>query len=176
MPTLTVLHDCATVQLHDGSRVLIDAADYPSVSAHHWRRDTPPNSTGTYAVMQESRKLAAGRTRRHTRLHRFLLAPPSTMSVDHVNGDGLDNRRANLRLCTKSQNAQNTRRVKGRSAFKGVVWDCVRSKWSARLKVGERRLMLGNFATEAEAAAAYDRAAREHFGEFACTNADLGLI
>ncbi len=93
------------------------------------------------------------------------------IEIDHRNGDTLDNRRKNLRVVTKNQNQQNRHHVEGRSRFKGVGW-CQYS-WRAYIKVNQKFIHIGMFPTEEDAARAYDVVAREHFGEFACTNADL---
>jgi len=90
--------------------------------------------------------------------------------IDHVNGDRSDDRIANLRPCSRRENAWNTR---GRSAsgFKGVyrAENCT-PKWHAKISVKGETLHLGSFDTKEEAAAAYDAAARRHHGEFARTN------
>ena len=89
--------------------------------------------------------------------------------VDHINGNGLDNRRSNLRAATDSQNAMNRgMRSDNTSGFKGVTQK--RSKWHASLQVNGKRRHLGDFATRIEAARAYDAAALIYFGEFARPN------
>jgi hypothetical protein len=88
--------------------------------------------------------------------------------VDHVNGNGLDNRRENLRLATHSQNMAN-KPGWGASGFKGVYAE-PRGRWRSRIMVEGRRVGLGMYPTAEEAAKAYDAAAREYFGEFAWTN------
>lgn len=104
-------------------------------------------------------------------LHRILMGEPEGFDVDHVNRDRLDNRRANLRLATRSQNSANRLRSKapGASKYKGVR--CGRyGNWFAQITVAYRTLYLGTHPTEEDAARAYDAAARLHFGEFARTN------
>jgi hypothetical protein len=94
------------------------------------------------------------------------------MEVDHVNGDGLDNRRSNLRVCTHAENARNqsSRTRMSTSRFRGVVWAKDRRKWRAMIGDNGRTVHLGNFTDEIEAAQAYDRAAREMYGAFARLN------
>lgn len=107
------------------------------------------------------------------RLHRYLLGAPQGVMVDHRNGDKLDNRRDNLRLCTNSQNQANRQTVCGKSKFKGVVWQLRRNGdgfWKAGITVGGEHLYLGCFLTDLEAARAYNEAAVSHFGEFAWVN------
>lgn len=90
--------------------------------------------------------------------------------VDHINGDTLDNRRCNLRLCRRIQNARNVKKKSGSSQYKGVTWLRWCERWMARITVNYRQIILGYFTDETKAAKAYDEAARKHFGEFAKTN------
>jgi len=89
---------------------------------------------------------------------------------DHINRNGLDNRRSNLRLATKSQNMANAVSRGGSSRFKGVLWDKARSKWKAQGKHNYKIYMLGRFDIEEDAARAYDAWAVKAFGEFARVN------
>jgi len=106
-------------------------------------------------------------------LHRVIMNAPAGLDVDHVNGNGLDNRRSNLRLATRQQNLHNSRKpTSGKSStFKGVSWDESKRRWRARLRTGGRQVFLGLFDRERDAARAYNRAAREAFGAFALVNA-----
>jgi hypothetical protein len=102
-------------------------------------------------------------------LHRDILGVPPGVHVDHVNGDGLDNRRANLRLCTHEDNMRNRRPRPGQ--FKGVRPSPRGGQgWTARIQIGGKGLHLGTFETAEAAARAYDAAARRFFGEFARPN------
>lgn len=105
-------------------------------------------------------------------MHRLLIYVPPGFEVDHINRNGLDNRRANLRTCTKSENAANREKVGGdtSSKYKGVHRRADSGKWMARIKVNGRRRSLGCFYSEEEAALAYNVAATEEFGEFARVN------
>lgn len=104
-------------------------------------------------------------------MHRLIMDPPADHEVDHINGNKLDNRRENLRIVTRSQNARNLRRHKQFSSrFKGVSWNSRDHLWDARLHTEYRTINLGQFTSEIQAALAYNQAAIEHFGEFASLN------
>lgn len=109
-------------------------------------------------------------------LHRTIKNTRDGCETDHINGDGLDNRRENLRTATASQNRANMgkpRRPDGSmhsSAYKGVSWDRSRGRWQSKVSIGGRSRNLGRYDDEIEAARAYDRAAEAHWGEFAQLN------
>ena len=110
------------------------------------------------------------------RMHRVILAAPKSAHVDHINGDMLDNRRCNLRLCNNSQNQMNRRVARGVSKFKGVLWQKRANGsgfWKATITKDGVVRYLGSFPTDLEAAAAYNAAAIELYGAFAAIN-DLG--
>lgn len=92
--------------------------------------------------------------------------------ADHINGNGLDNRRRNLRKCTRQQNHRNQicKSKTQTSKYKGVSWCRYRSKWRVRIKLNSKRISLGRFVDERKAAEAYDRRARKEFGDFARPN------
>lgn len=105
-------------------------------------------------------------------MHREILGlTNSKVEVDHRNGNGVDNRRTNIRQAAHSQNSQNkVKTVECSSRFKGVHWHKRHQKWMAKIKINGRIQHLGYHKTEQEAAAAYDLAAKQEFGEFALTN------
>jgi hypothetical protein len=105
-------------------------------------------------------------------LHHAVLNIPSHVHIDHKNRNGLDCRASNLRVADNSLNHANMDKMRKptSSRFKGVHWRKTRNKWAAEIKVKYRRLKLGCYIDEREAALAYDRAAIQHFGEFAKTN------
>lgn len=109
-------------------------------------------------------------------LHRVIMGAKPGQTVDHIDGNGLNNSRGNLRFCTKSQNAQNLHNLKPGKAskFKGV--SAREGYWIAQIKADGRNRVIGSFRTQIEAAQAYDKAARELHGAFATTNASLGLL
>lgn len=104
-------------------------------------------------------------------MHRVLV--PGAPEVDHINGNGLDNRRANLRRASRQQNAANGVKKGTTSSMKGVCWDQARKKWKAQIKINYRTHFLGRFNSEMSAGVAYDAAAVAAFGEFARINTYL---
>jgi len=104
-------------------------------------------------------------------MHRFVLDAPTGKEVDHRNHNTLDNQRENLRICTRSQNMGNVRKQTDRSSrFKGVSWYKRYQKWHVSICKDYNQQSLGYFTDEENAARAYNKAALEHFGEFAYLN------
>jgi hypothetical protein len=104
-------------------------------------------------------------------LHRQLMSPPAGLVVDHRNCDSLDNRRANLRVVTQAVNMRNRRKRKNTSSrYIGVHFDKQRNKWSVHIRYNGRKIWLGRFDDESEAARAYDAAAKKYFGEIVRLN------
>jgi len=97
---------------------------------------------------------------------------PAGLLCDHINRNGLDNRKANLRPATVSQNLCNRtkRKTKSRSKYKGLEWDKIQRKYKARIQLNNRKIYLGSFNSEIDAAKAYDKAARKYHGDFATPN------
>lgn len=146
-----------TIPVRGGSFAKVDDADFEYLSRFKWRLTEGYAVTGVQS----------------TRMHRMIRPEAGELDIDHEDGDRLNNQRVNLRVCTRSQNIQNSRpRVCATktSRFKGVNWNAATSKWRARIKAGGRHLPLGCHISEVDAAIAYDRAALCHFGEFARTN------
>jgi hypothetical protein len=103
------------------------------------------------------------------RMHKLVMGMPE-FEVDHINRNTLDNRRGNLRLVTRVQNCANSGPRRGTSKFKGVSWN--KGKWRAVIMIDSRQISLGRYTDELEAAAAYDKAAKSAWGEFAYQNLD----
>ena len=104
-------------------------------------------------------------------MHRVILNVPKGMETDHINHEGLDNRRINIRICTKNENCMNRNSYKNRSSrFRGVYWDKNCKKWRAQIGYKKKNYHLGLFLSENEAALSYDNKAIELFGEFANLN------
>lgn len=104
-------------------------------------------------------------------MHRVIMQPPSDLQIDHKNGNRLDNRRNNLRICTQSQNCMNRKATtKGISGYKGVTQYIDGERWIARIEVENKKIRLGLFNDIKKAALAYNKAAQKYHGEFALLN------
>lgn len=106
-------------------------------------------------------------------LHRYIMKPDDNMLVDHINGDPTDNRKSNMRICDRSENAYNkTKSKNNKSGYKGVYWDIQKKKWMAQIGRNKRTKLLrttflGYYETPELAHEAYCKAAKEAYGEYA---------
>lgn len=137
------------IPLSQGKVAIVDDEDYEELLKFKWSARRDPNTY--YAV---SHTLTACRKRRGIRMHRVIIAPPIGMEIDHINGNGLDNRKENLRIVTRRQNSQNKHTPKT-SHFPGVNWDKSRGKWATRIKVNKNFYSLGRYGNEETAARVY---------------------
>lgn len=148
--------------------VLVDDEDVEKISHYTWRTSCHRKGHTTVYVVTDVR------TEEKTikiLLHRLILNAPAGVLVDHKNRNGLDNRKANLRLATNGQNVANRPGwVKSSSKFKGVYWDSSRLKWRASIEHNGKKYSIGRFSLEEDAAKAVDVKAVELFGEFAYLN------
>lgn len=151
------------IPLSQGKVAIIDAADYELVMTRRWHA-CHVNRKHWYAYTSLG---AGGRLG----MHQLLIQPAPGMWVDHKNGDGLDNRRSNLRETTPSGNNRNCRMQRNNSSgYKGVRKGHRPGYWRAIIYVDGRTIHLGGFTNLIEAARAYDAAARRYYGEFAKLN------
>ena len=145
--------------------VLVDDQEYSKLSSIRWfLKQTGKNN---YAQGRVNGKM--------TRMHRFILDVPPLMEVDHINGNGLDNRKNNLRSATSLQNHWNRKiPINNHSGFKGVHYVPQRSHlttpWRAMITINNKSRHIGCYSSKEEAAKAYNKKAKELFGEFANIN------
>lgn len=146
------------IPLTQGKYAIVDDIDFEYLNQWKW------TFTHGYAYRKDDK-------RKNVFMHRFLLQAPKGKLTDHVNGNKLDNRRLNLRLCSPSENQKNQKKNKANtSGFKGVSWDKERKKWAAYINANGRLYHLGRFSIKRVAAEAYDKAAKKLHGEFARLN------
>ncbi len=155
------------IPLTQGHVAIVDNEDYEELMQYRWHIDAHPQGP---RVMRTTPVDIHGK-QGGVLMHRQIMDAPLGMDVDHHNHDQLDNRRANLRVCTRSQNMANMRKRPGCSSrFKGVYLEKRTGRWVARIRVNLQMIALGTFEQETRAARAYNVAAIEHFGEFALLN------
>lgn len=160
--TIRIDGNIAFVPLTKGYEAIIDASDVPLVAMWHWCVAVRPHAI--YA--QRSQKIN-GRQKTIS-LHRSILSPSNNLYIDHINGNGLDNRRVNLRFATNSQNQHNSKiRIDNTSKVKGVTFHMRDKKWTARIRLDNKQHNLGSFATPEAAAAVVAHARAKMHGAFA---------
>lgn len=154
--------ECFKVMLNHGKISIIDASDAHLVAPHRWHA-TQFNGKGTWYAQSAKAGL----------LHRLLM--PGVCLVDHIDRDGLNNRRSNLRPANRAQNGANRPALlKTESGFKGVFPDVNKGRrtgfWRAQITADDKTIYLGRFHSKEEAAAVYNKAAFDRFGEYALLN------
>jgi len=155
------------ISLTKGKVVIIDNEDYEWLNQWKWCYVEASRGTSDgYAyrgVWQNGKNKAI-------LMHRLIMDVPDDLQVDHIDGNGLNNRRSNLRLATASQQAANRNRWKSPRPFRGVRWVAKKKKWRAEISVDGKSQHIGYFHDPILAALAYDERAIERFGEFARPN------
>jgi hypothetical protein len=158
------------ILLQNGLFAIVDIEDYDRLSGFTWyaRKD--------YYTFYVSRTIySRDRKRKHitVQMHREILGlvPGDGKSVDHINRNGLDNRKCNLRIATGSINQINTKKRKDNtSGYRGVNWSNIHNHWVARISISGKRIACGTFKDVICAAQAYDNAAVKYRGESAILN------
>ena len=152
--------------LTNGGTALVDESSYSFINRWSWQRHTKGYAYRSFTYGRKGERRCI-----QIYMHRLIARAKKGQQVDHINGDRLDNRKSNLRICSSSENAMNRKKQSGFSSrYKGVSWNSEISKWVAQIKIKGDQLSLGSFVNEISAAKAYNKAAKIHFGEFACIN------
>jgi len=149
------------ITLTKNATAQIDASDFEMLSRHSWHL-----TSGGYAASRDTRN-----NNQHIYMHRLIMNAPSSLQVDHINGNRTDNRRSNLRLCTETQNSANRgKQVNGVSSrYKGVSLDISKGKWIAQITANGMKRQR-RFRSENQAAEFYNIHAKELFGAYAVLN------
>lgn len=155
------------IELTQGQVAIVDDEDFEKLAQYRWHLTRVSKDMVPYAA-RNSKKGELPK-RRLIKMHRVIMNPPEGMEVDHINRNGLDNRRCNLRLCTKSQNLMNAKvRKDNKLGIKGVCF--VDGKYMAHVTINRKSTTLGFFNTPEEAKSERDAAAQKLHGEFYSSN------
>lgn len=149
--------------------ITVDTEDYDKIKNYKWSVNKDGNTFYAHAY---GRKINNSKT---LIMHRFILDAKKNNMIDHINGNGLDNRKTNLRECTKSQNGYNrTCQKYGISSdYKGVCYSKKDQKYTVRIGIDGKRISLGNYDTDDQAAIAYNVACIKYHAEFARPNLNI---
>ena len=154
------------IPLTQGKYAIVDPEDFERLNKHKWYAC---KSTNTFYAGRTNR---VGKKYISIRMHREVIHPPDHLFVDHINHNGLDNRKANLRTATFAQNSYNRIhfRKSESSKYTGVSWKKQKKKWIVLIRYNCKNKFIGYFKDEIQAAKAYDKAAMKYHGQFASLN------
>ena len=152
-----------TIELTQGKEAIVDDEDYERLSKFNWC------AVSIGRNFMASRWAKVSLENGNVYMHSDIAGNINGLHLDHINGNGLDNRSENLRWALPKENIRNSRKQQNTSSqYKGVTWD--RGKWKAAICVDGKRMHLGRFSSEQDAAKAYNEASKKYFGEFARGN------
>jgi hypothetical protein len=155
------------IRLTQGKVALVDNDDYEKLNKYKWYAHR--GSTGGFYAIRWGKKGGTYEGKK-IKMHREIMCFPS-MCIDHINNDGLDNQKHNLRICDSSKNNYNKKLQKNNtSGLIGVTWHKRHKKWYAFIAKNRKRFFLGSFGTKKEASDKRDKKAIKLFGEFAVLN------
>ena len=157
------------IPLTRGRFAIVDEADFENLSKYKW---FAAKSGRSFYANRMIKSNETGRRQLVVQMHRQILNVKDGEFVDHINHNGLDNRRANLRIVNKEQNTWNKRKQRGNysSKYKGVSWHKMDKRWQARIRYKGKPMCIGYFDNQKSAAMAYDDKAKELFKEYAALN------
>jgi flagellar basal body P-ring protein FlgI len=156
------------IKLTQGKYTTVDNEDFERINQFKWYAHY---RNGNWYAIRNTKRINSKQTL--IRMHRFIMNCPKKLEIDHISHNTLDNQKVNLRICTRSQNNMNRKIQQKRetsSKYKGVSWHKSNKKWEAQIKLNGKNIYLGIYKIEVEAARAYDKKAKELFGEFANLN------
>lgn len=153
------------IMVGNGLSAQVDDEDYGWLNQYKWHLGTKKCGT-QYAI----RHLYINGKRSTITMHQDILKTPKGMCTDHINGNGLDNQKRNIRICTPSENCMNRKPQGGTSKYKGVSLHSIGGRWKCRIKTKGKIYNLGHYDSEEEAARKYNEVASSMFGKFARLN------
>jgi hypothetical protein len=162
----------AEIYVGEGLFAVCDWSDWGKVRSYNWNLTTRNKTLGAGCLYAQAWSSNSTGSRNRVTMHQLIMQPPKGLVVDHINGNGLDNRRENLRLVTHQENSFNQHQHGGSSKYCGVCYRSDTKSWRAYITKDGARTYLGSYANEVEAALEYDRKAKELFGEYAKLNFD----
>lgn len=154
------------ISLTQGKVAIVDPEDYAYLNNFKWC------AFKSRSVFYAVRLIRVNGKQKMLMMHHVVLPRIVGRETDHINHNGLDNRKCNLRQCSRSENQHNRRNQRGKksSQYKGVYWKKDHHLWLAAVRLNNKIIWRKYFNSEIEAALAYDATARKYYGEFACTN------
>jgi hypothetical protein len=163
-----------TIPLTKGLFAIVDPDDYHRLVNFNWHANKSAHTHYAVRYLPKGNVVSPSNRRKNKieYMHHLIIDIPEGLFCDHINHNGLDNRKANLRPATLAQNIRHRRKFKSpsRSKYKGLTWRKKEKAWHVRIYTNGKRIFIGSFKDEFAAAKAYDRAAKQFYGDFATLN------